>query len=85
MGWASGLVVYGVLWWVVFFAVLPWGIRAQDETDQGTVQGTPGSAPDRPRIWMKAAITTGISIILWLVAFFLIESRVIDLHIDPSW
>ena len=28
MTWFSGIVVFVIVWWVVFFAVLPVGIRA---------------------------------------------------------
>ncbi len=31
MGIATGIAIYFLIWWVVLFAVLPWGVRAQGE------------------------------------------------------
>ena len=28
MGWVSGIVVFVIVWWIVVFAVLPFGIRS---------------------------------------------------------
>ncbi|MEX2009060.1 MAG: DUF1467 family protein, partial [Dongiaceae bacterium] len=27
MGWLGGVFVYVLIWWMVLFAVLPWGVR----------------------------------------------------------
>ena len=70
----TAIVVYLLIWWVVLFAVLPWGVRL--ETD--LVPGQSTGAPANPRLLTKALATTGISAIIWLVVFFLIKSDVID-------
>jgi predicted secreted protein len=44
MGLALGLALYFMIWWLVLFAVLPFGVRTQDEAGE-VVPGTPGSAP----------------------------------------
>ena len=36
--------IYIFIWWIVLFAVLPFGVRTQDEAGS-VVPGTPGSAP----------------------------------------
>jgi predicted secreted protein len=46
MSLATSIAIYFIIWWVVLFAVLPWGVRSQDE--QGTI--TPGSDPGAPAI-----------------------------------
>ena len=38
------IVIYICIWWMTLFAVLPFGVRTQDE-DGDVVPGTPGSAP----------------------------------------
>jgi predicted secreted protein len=60
------IAVYFVIWWTVLFAVLPIGVRTQDE-DGVVVPGTPASAPTTPRLLRVAVITTVISTVLFLL------------------
>jgi predicted secreted protein len=65
MSWATGVLVFVVIWWTVIFAVLPLGVqRAADD-----VAGADRGAPARPQLKRKALITTAISVALWLVWF----------------
>jgi predicted secreted protein len=68
MNWATGIAVYVCIWWVVVFAVLPWGVRPPSDALPGTDPG----APADPRLLHKALITTAIATLLW-IAFFLVE------------
>jgi len=70
MGWVSGIVVYLITWWVVLFAVLPWGVRPPDEPEPGHAT----SAPARPRLWMKFAVTTVVAAVIWLGIYGVIEA-----------
>ena len=74
MSWVSGIVVYTILWWLVFFAVLPWGVRVPDETEPGFAT----SAPERPRLWLKVGITSLIAAALWIAADQIIRSDLIS-------
>lgn len=66
--------VYGIIWWVVIFAVLPWSVKVPDEPEPGHAP----SAPERPMLWRKAAITTVIAAVIWLLVYYLIESDLIQ-------
>jgi predicted secreted protein len=44
----------------VLFMVLPWGVRPQGDGPPGTV----ASAPARPRLPLKFAVTTAIALVL---------------------
>ncbi|MGF1609517.1 MAG: DUF1467 family protein [Kiloniellales bacterium] len=74
MTWVTGLMVYAIIWWVVLFAVLPWGVHVPDRQEPGHAT----SAPEKPMLWRKAAVTTAISAVLWLIAYYLIESDLIS-------
>lgn len=76
MGVVSGIVVYLMIWWVVLFAVLPWGVRPSSEPLVGNTQ----SAPEFPRLGKKFLITTVISLLVWLVVYGLITSNVISFY-----
>jgi predicted secreted protein len=39
--------------------------------------GNAPSAPVRPRLWLKAGVTTPVAAILWGVAYYLIESNLV--------
>ena len=65
-----------MIWWVVLFAVLPWGVKVPERPEKGHAT----SAPERPRLWRKAAITTAVSGVIWLGVFALIESGLIAIR-----
>jgi predicted secreted protein len=62
------LAIYFILWWVVLFAVLPWGTRTQ--ADSGEI--TPGTDPGAPavhRVWMKLVVTTVVTSIVFAIFY----------------
>jgi predicted secreted protein len=65
VNWFIGIAAFIVIWWVVIFAVLPWGIRPAGESGKGYDAG----APANPRIVLKVLITTAIAVVIW-VGFF---------------
>jgi predicted secreted protein len=78
MNWASALLVYVVIWWIVFFIALPFGVRPPDEAGEEVLPGNATSAPARPRLWLKVGITTLVSAALWGVAYFMIVTDAIS-------
>ena len=76
MTWVTGLAVYFIVWWVVLFTVLPWGVHPPDTPQPGNAP----SAPENPRLWLKAGITTAIAGLVWLAIYGLIESDLISLR-----
>ena len=58
------IAIYFIIWWLVFFAVLPFGVRTQEE-DEDVVAGSVGSAPSRPILLRKALITTVIAALVF--------------------
>lgn len=74
MGWVTGISVYVVVWWVVLFAVLPWGVRTPAQPEPGMAN----SAPERPRILLKFAATTLVAAVVWLVIYAVVQSDLIS-------
>ncbi len=70
----TGILVFTLIWWVVLFTVLPWGLRVPDEQEPGHAS----SAPTNPNLVKKFIITTVIATLLFGVAYFLIESDLIS-------
>lgn len=77
MGWISGIVVFILIWWVVFFMTLPMRIKRND----GDVGGVPAGAPEKPYIKFKLLLTTAVTIFLWVVFYALIETGVLTYEI----
>ncbi|WP_436641807.1 DUF1467 family protein [Microbaculum sp. FT89] len=67
----SALAVYFVLWWIVLFAVLPWGVRSQEETGE-VVPGSTESAPERPLLVRKLIATTVVSAVIFAILYVVI-------------
>ncbi len=63
MRFYSLIAIYFIIWWLVIFMILPFGIRTQDEQGEVTL-GTPPSAPWQPMLIRKAIVTSIISAIL---------------------
>ena len=74
MTWFSAALVFVVVWGLVFFMSLPIGARSYHEAGENVDVGNAPSAPMRPRIWMKAGISTLIAVVLTIGVYFLIDS-----------
>ncbi|MFP1643999.1 DUF1467 family protein [Pontitalea aquivivens] len=83
MNLTGGIVLFAVIWFMVFFIVLPIRFRSQEEAGE-VVPGTPPSAPADARIGKKARITTLIAIVLWAIIAAIILSGMITLR-DIDW
>ena len=71
MDWFTSVVLYIMIWWVVLFAVLPFGVRPVAEADENT--GWRG-APARPLMGRKLLATTLVALALWAAAMAVITS-----------
>jgi len=74
MSWFQGIVAYIIIWWMVLFAVLPFGVRPLEKGDIGHAAG----APANPRLWLKAGVTTLVAGLLWLGFYALATSGLIS-------
>lgn len=72
MGLASGIVVFVMIWWVVFFMALPIGIDRDKHVERGNDPG----APQKSYLWRKLLGTTLVTILLW----FLITAFLNSIH-----
>ncbi|MDD9915312.1 MAG: DUF1467 family protein [Rhodospirillaceae bacterium] len=69
MCWVGTGITCIISWWMVFFMVLPWGVRRQDDPEPGHEAG----APENPRLWLKVAVTTGIAIVITALAWVAVD------------
>ncbi len=65
----SGIVVFTIVWWVVFFCMLPIGMRQPEQRVAGEMPG----APENPDIKRKVIWTTLASVVVWIIIYILIQ------------
>ena len=71
-----GFAVYVVIWWLTLFIVLPWGISRVNPDD--LLPGEDPGAPAKPQLLEKFIITTGVSLVFFVIFYFVYESGVIS-------
>ena len=64
--------IFVTIWWILLFAVLPFGVRSQHETAE-IVPGSDPGAPVAPRLVMKAFWTTGLSVVAFVALMWIIS------------
>ena len=48
MGITGSIIVYVLIWWIIFFSVLPVGIQSNKETFKEKIDGIDPGAPKNP-------------------------------------
>ena len=71
------LAIYAIIWWIVLFAMLPIGVRTQEEEGE-VAPGTAESAPHMPKLLPKMLATTVVAMV-----YVIIVHRVITLDQSP--
>ncbi len=66
---STAFAIYFVVWWIVLFAVLPFGIQSQHEAGESAAGTDPG-APTAPGMKKKLLWTTVISATLFGIAWW---------------
>ena len=66
---STGLAIYFVMWWLVLFLTLPFGVRSQHEDGQGA-PGTDPGAPILARMGRKLLLTTLISAVIFAISMW---------------
>ena len=61
----TAIAVFFLIWWVVLFAVLPFGIKSQHEHAGEMPPGTDPGAPVLPRIGWRLLWTTVVSAVIF--------------------
>ncbi len=66
---STALAIYFVMWWIVLFLTLPFGVRSQHEDGVGE-PGTDPGAPILTRMGPKLIWTTVISAVIFAISMF---------------
>tara|TARA_E500000178_G_scaffold356457_1_gene434516 strand:+ start:2512 stop:2766 length:255 start_codon:yes stop_codon:yes gene_type:complete len=80
MGVTGSIIVYVMIWWIIFFSVLPIGIQSNKEVFKEKIEGMDPGAPKNPKIAKKFFFTTLITTIIFLVIYYLVEFDLLNLR-----
>jgi len=71
--------IYFVLWWIVLFLTLPFGVRSQHEDGEGA-PGTDPGAPIMARMGRKLIWTTVISAAIFALAMLAYKAGYLNIE-----
>lgn len=78
MGPVEIVIIFILVWWCVFFAVLPMGVKGRWESDADGVAGAEPGAPADPQLKRKAILATGVAAGLTAIIAAVIASGLIQ-------
>lgn len=79
MSTATFIAVFFLIWWVVLFAVLPWGIHSQEEGGD-IPPGTDPGAPVLPKLGRKLMLTTLVAGVVFAAFYVVMANRLVTLN-----
>ena len=80
MGITGSIIIYVMIWWIVFFSVLPIGIQSNKETFKESIEGIDPGAPKNPKIAKKFLITTIITSIIFIMLYYAVKLGLLNLR-----
>jgi|TARA_B110000438_G_scaffold297725_1_gene344598 predicted secreted protein len=80
MGITGSLIVYISIWWIVFFSVLPVGIKSENKQFRENLEGNDPGAPKNPKIGKKFIITTIITTVLFFGIYYMVSNDYFNLR-----
>jgi predicted secreted protein len=74
--WYTVVAIYFIVWWLVFFTVLPWGIRSQEEHFD-VVRGTDPGASTVHGLKTKLLWTTVVSAVVFAIFYWAFVTKAV--------
>ena len=70
-------IIYIIIWWIVFFAILPIDVNRAKTVK---IEGEDPGAPENPKMLKKFIYCTGISTFLFIIIFILMKFEYLNLR-----
>jgi predicted secreted protein len=78
MKWTSAIAIYFIIWWLVLFVVLPFGVRNAAETGEMVEGGNDEGAPVVHGLKWKAGVTTVVATMVFAVVYWLLVTDILN-------
>ncbi len=79
----TAIAIYFLIWWITLFAILPFGVRSQEESGD-IVPGTDPGAPALPRLVRKLIWTTLVASVVFALCWVIYKYQLITLEDFPG-
>ena len=70
-------IIYIIIWWIVFFAILPIDVERQKLIK---IEGEDSGSPENPKMLKKFIYCTGITTILFAIIYLLMKFEYLNLR-----
>ena len=70
-------IIYTIIWWIVFFAILPIDV---DREKRIKIDGEDPGSPENPKMLKKFIYCTGITTLLFILIFLLMKFEYLNLR-----
>jgi predicted secreted protein len=70
-------IIYIIIWWVVFFIILPIDVNRKKSLK---IDGEDTGSPENPRMLKKFTYCTGITTVIFVIIYLLIKYEYLNLR-----
>ena len=70
-------IIYIIIWWVVFFAILPIDVNRNKPIK---IEGEDPGSPENPKMFKKFLYCTGITSVIFMIIFILMKYEYLNLR-----
>ena len=70
-------IIYVIIWWIVFFAILPVDVNRMKTVK---IDGEDPGSPENPKMLKKFLHCTGITTIIFIIIYLLIKFEYLNLR-----
>jgi predicted secreted protein len=74
----SAVAIYFIVWWLVLFVVLPFGVRNSSEAGEAVEGGNDEGAPVVHGLKWKAGATTVVATVVFAVVYWVLVNDVLS-------
>jgi predicted secreted protein len=79
MAWTTAAAIYFIIWWVVLFTVLPFGVRNASESGEEVEAGNDPGAPTVVALRTKLVWTTIVATVVFAICWVVYVYRLVTL------
>ena len=77
MGVTGLVIIYIIIWWIVFFTILPIDVNREKPIK---IDGEDPGSPENPKMLKKFIYCTGITSIIFIMIYLLIKYEFLNLR-----
>ena len=77
MSITGSLVIFVIIWWVIFFSLLPLDVNREKKAN---IRGSDAGAPENPRIIKKFIYSTLITSVIFIIIYILVKYEFLNIR-----